>query len=340
MNKQDYFTLFACCVAVQGASRSTICDLQRNTFELIPNGLYDILQGCKTLSIKEIKEQYGNEYDETIDEYFDFLVEKEFGFWCEKDELVLFPDLDLFWDEPAKITNAIIDIDESSTHHFTKIFDELENLGCKHLQLRVYAPKELSYFENILANLENRRIVSVEIITPYLLSFTKENLHQLINQYARIYQFIAHSAPKNETIQIDSSGMGHILFVEQKVNNHTHCGIISPAYFSINIKTFTEAQKHNSCLNRKISIDVTGEIKNCPSLPQSYGNIATTSLQEALLQKDFKDVWLINKDQIAVCKDCEFRYICTDCRAFITKPEDKFSKPSKCSYNPYTAEWE
>jgi radical SAM protein with 4Fe4S-binding SPASM domain len=75
-------------------------------------------------------------------------------------------------------------------------------------------------------------------------------------------------------------------------------------------------------------------------LPQSYGNIATTSLQETLLQQNFKDLWYINKDQIKVCQDCEFRYLCTDCRAFITTPEDKFSKPSKCTYNPYTGEWQ
>ena len=55
---------------------------------------------------------------------------------------------------------------------------------------------------------------------------------------------------------------------------------------------------------------------------------------------DFKKYWFINKDQIAVCKDCEFRYICTDCRAYIENPEDMYSKPLKCAYNPYTSEWE
>ena len=43
--------------------------------------------------------------------------------------------------------------------------------------------------------------------------------------------------------------------------------------------------------------------------------------------------------KIHVCKDCEFRYICTDCRAYIEDPNDILSKPLKCGYNPYTAEW-
>ena len=46
-----------------------------------------------------------------------------------------------------------------------------------------------------------------------------------------------------------------------------------------------------------------------------------------------------------VCKDCEFRYICTDCRAYTEKTHTNeegldTSKPLKCGYNPYTGEWE
>jgi len=39
-------------------------------------------------------------------------------------------------------------------------------------------------------------------------------------------------------------------------------------------------------------------------------------------------------------KDCEFRYICTDCRVFIQEDTDILSKPLKCKYNPYEATWE
>ena len=39
-------------------------------------------------------------------------------------------------------------------------------------------------------------------------------------------------------------------------------------------------------------------------------------------------------------KDCKFRYICTDCRAYLANPNDMYSKPLKCNYNPYSATWE
>jgi|AntRauTorckE5430_2_1112549.scaffolds.fasta_scaffold03484_7 hypothetical protein len=43
MNPQLYFQLFACCLPVKGSSRSVVCDIQRNDYQLIPNILYDIL---------------------------------------------------------------------------------------------------------------------------------------------------------------------------------------------------------------------------------------------------------------------------------------------------------
>lgn len=76
---------------------------------------------------------------------------------------------------------------------------------------------------------------------------------------------------------------------------------------------------------------------------QSFGNIKDTTLKEALSHPDFKKYWNITKDQIEVCKDCEFRHICTDCRAYTERTHfDKdidLSKPLKCGYNPYTNEW-
>ena len=75
-------------------------------------------------------------------------------------------------------------------------------------------------------------------------------------------------------------------------------------------------------------------------MPLILGNIKNSSLEDILAHPHLKKYWNITKDQIEVCKDCEFRYICTDCRAYLENPEDMYSKPLKCGYNPYTNEWE
>lgn len=118
-----------------------------------------------------------------------------------------------------------------------------------------------------------------------------------------------------------------------------HCGVISKYWFTMSARSFNLSKLHNNCLHGKLSVDKEGNIKNCPSMSDSFGNIRDTTLAEVLEKPGFKKYWDIGKDKIHVCKDCEFRYICTDCRAYVENPEDLLSKPLKCGYNPYTGEW-
>lgn len=334
-------TLFACCIPVMGTSRAIICDIQRKSYHFIPDSMYEVITEHKGKTIPEIQAAYNNEYDEIIQEYFDFLVEGQYVFYTETPER--FPEMDLHWEEPTPLTNAIIDLDAHSTlsiADFERIFTELGSLGCEHIQIRSFSDRPLVFFEEILNTIGTKRIISVELIIKHQACFTKPLLFELCNTYPRIFSITAHSAPVDETLYVSSQGMGNIFFTTQKITSAHHCGIILPELFNINIKAFTEAQQYNSCLNKKISIDANGDIKNCPSMKKSFGNISDSSLTDALHHPDFKSLWRINKDQIETCKNCEFRYICTDCRAYIEQPDNQYSKPLKCGYNPATATWE
>lgn len=113
-----------------------------------------------------------------------------------------------------------------------------------------------------------------------------------------------------------------------------------PELFEINVDAFLESTQYNSCLNKKISIDSEGKIKNCPSMPEDFGSIKDKSLVDVSQNPIFKKYWRINKNEIETCKDCEFRHICSDCRAHIKDNKNIYSKPLKCHYDPYTATWE
>ena len=75
-------------------------------------------------------------------------------------------------------------------------------------------------------------------------------------------------------------------------------------------------------------------------MKENYGNIKDTTLREALGKPGFKKYWEIGKDRIIKCKDCEFRHVCTDCRAYLDDPGNIYSAPLKCGYDPSTCEWE
>jgi SPASM domain peptide maturase of grasp-with-spasm system len=332
-----YFILYANCIPVKGAKRSLICDLQRNQYWYIPEGLYDVLTSHRGVSLDSIKTSYENKFDLIIDEYFEFLANNELGFWTTEEDVKNFPELNLDWDEPSLITNAIIDSDTGSLHNYTKIFDELEELGCKHIQLRFFDEIIFEQLTSILENLHSRRIISVEIILPFKNKETEILIADLPAKYQRITQIAFYNSHTNNNyIKYHSQ----IINITSNINSEQHCGIISSKYFTLNIKNFTESLKHNSCLNRKISIDKKGQVKNCPSLSKGYGHINDVALTDIVLKGDIKELWEINKDKIEICKDCEFRNICTDCRAYIENPENIYSKPLKCGYSPYTCQWE
>lgn len=335
----DYFVLFANCMPVKGITRSLICDLQRNQYWFIPEGLYDILTEDlkKRKSVSSIKIKYKNKFDEVIDEYFEFLVSNELGFFTTQEELDNFPLLNLEWDEPSLITNSIIDFNSFSKHNTSKIFDELEELGCKFIQLRFFNEVSIEQIDSILKQLKLHRIISVELILPYQNNEISDSIIENVLKHPRVNQIVFHGSFKNSNeIKNDLK----IINVTSIIESESHCGIISSKYFTLNIKTFTESQNYNTCLNRKISIDVNGLIKNCPSLSKSFGCIEENSLNTVVKSEDFKKLWQINKDEIDVCKICEFRYICTDCRAYLENPKNIYSKPLKCGYDPVTCTWE
>lgn len=332
----SYFRLFANCIPVKGAKRSAVCDLQKNTIQLIPNDLYTILTNYQDCTYEEIMGAY--DQDETLDEYFNFLTDQALGFWTTSPSL--FPDLDLTWQAPTLVYNAIIDIDSESSHNLEAIFAQLDDLGCQHVQLRYYTSISQVALAQHLAPIKHSRLNSVELLLEYQ---SQEMIQFLFENYPRIYRIVVYNSPQTGSQTITTSSgqslLGEVIHLTHEVTSADHCGAIDPYFFAIDTKTFTEAQQFNTCLNGKIGIDARGEIKNCPSLETSFGNVSHTSLHQALLKKDFKTLWHINKDQVDTCKDCEFRYICTDCRAFIQNPTDIYSKPSKCQYDPYTATW-
>lgn len=334
----DNFVLFSNIIPVRGANRSTLCDLQNNRYYFIPNGLFDILGKYHGKSIDFIKTDFNNQYDIIIDEYFEFLVDNKLVFFDENPNF--FPKMDLKWDTSSKITNMVIDY-EHINHDFESIILQLEDLKCSNLQIRFFKHIDIQKILEMSEILEKQksRIISIDFIIPLSKLLSKLELKNLLIKYPRIHSIIVYNSNEDKTFEPVWKKMGYLMFVTKNILNEKHCGVISTEYFYSNVKLFSESQKFNTCLNRKIAVDKEGNIKNCPSMKKSFGNITNISLEAVINHKDFKKYWNISKDQISICKDCEFRHVCTDCRAYIENPDDEYSKPLKCGYDPYINVW-
>jgi len=252
---------------------------------------------------------------------------------------LLFPELERQFDFPSAITNCIIDFDPELAYDHKTVFRQLAGMHCHYWQLRFFGtwrPEEIFAILKAAAGYP----VSIQVVMRYHSVLTKMWLQQLVHA-AAISQIDFYAVPESKIAKLEKWSVGlPFHFHTAVISDQTHCGKIHPSLFSLNMNTFMESQFFNNCLNRKMGVDVKGNIKNCPGMAGNYGNIKDTTLQKALENKAFKYVWSVTKDQVAVCRDCEFRYICTDCRAYRESPKDLYSKPLKCGYDPYTNVWE
>jgi SPASM domain peptide maturase of grasp-with-spasm system len=232
----------------------------------------------------------------------------------------------------------IIDLKEWN-RDWLDISKQLEAIKCYHVQIRCYMPVAMERLELIASCFRSGLMQAFEILLPWN-NYNPEALTDLAEQNPKLRILQCFNAPEAMEIRQQKNGFGSISTIRENITSAAHCGVIHPSLFSVNTETYTESLAHNSCLNRKISIDTEGNIKNCPSMNESFGNIEDTTLLEAIHNPAFKKYWNITKDEITKCKDCEFRHICTDCRAFVGTPGDRYAAPLKCGYDPYTCVWE
>ena len=288
--------------------------------------------------MERIFEHYGEDNRSVIEEYFQFLLDNEYIFFCEESETEQFPDVSLSLESPFLINNCIIDSQKYSNHNWKFITSELDELNCPAVQLRFFYREELQKIERILQLFDDSSIKNIDLLVEYDETIEVNAYLQLCDRFPRLSGINICNAPQDNVIL--TSLVKPVSFYSQKILDHQFCGIIHPAYFSINREVFIEATSHNTCLYKKISIDADGQIRNCPSMKESFGSITQTRLRDIALRPEFQFIGTIAKKNIDECRNCEFRMICTDCRAYLTQPEDIYSKPLKCGYNPETMEWQ
>ena len=339
IKKDRCYSVFKNILITKGHNRNLLFDFQRENIFFVPDVLVDIIEKDKIIYNNIVIEFCKSEDDiRVIDEYFSFLIENEMIFELNESLLGRFPKISEQFEEPTHISNMVIDID--SVHiNLPSIFDQLKDLLCSNLEIRFYSSLKTHHFENILDKILEYEINNVFITLPYGSSFSTEYISRILKKYNFI-QFLFFYSSNINSVNLNMETLTQIIHTTKKISPQLECGLVCQNLFNLSHKHYFESLNKNTCLNKKISVDSYGNIKNCPSMKESFGSIFDTTLRDVLLKSDFKKYWEIKKDDIAICKDCEFRHICTDCRAHIEYPDDIYSKPLKCGYSPYTNKWE
>jgi len=102
---------------------------------------------------------------------------------------------------------------------------------------------------------------------------------------------------------------------------------------------------NHSCLAGQLAIAADGSVLPCVFARQEVlGDVGPDGeLESIVAAKQTQTVWRATKDKVLVCADCEYRYVCFDCR--ITTDRSDGAVPflaapnNRCAYNPYVGRW-
>ncbi len=129
--------------------------------------------------------------------------------------------------------------------------------------------------------------------------------------------------------------------IEHRISDYK---IISKRYytypsFGINKNQFIINHFYNPCLNSKIAITSEGDVIPCIFARDFVcGNVKEKKINDMI--NSINSTWEIHKNQIDECKDCEFKYACSDCRPLaIGINGNKFSQYPRCCYSPKEGVW-
>ena len=325
--------LFSCIKLTKGVKRGVIIDLERGGFLLVPNDLIDFLIKNDGEKVEDVFLNYDKSDHETITDYFRYLLENDIIFYNNLSS-EYFPPISDEWDSFSTITNCIVDAHSiESLKRLYNVVTCLEVLNCQHIELRFFFKINLNDLEKVVLSFDNSIIKSIELTMPFVNN--KEGFEKLLDEYPRVMDVNLYHKEKQH---FESE---HPIFFVQSDNPSLSCGVINAKSFLRGIEAYTEAKMNNSCLNRKLALNLdSGDIKNCPSLPEVHGNFMKEEIVDIILTKEFQKYWTVTKNEIEKCNLCEFRDICSDCRAFTEKNDEGFGKPLKCGYDPNSGIWE
>lgn len=136
-------------------------------------------------------------------------------------------------------------------------------------------------------------------------------------------------------------GRGDNLAITPSKESVVQYGLMTSPNFSADKNTLSRYLSGHSCLLGKITITDNGDILPCIfSRNLAVGNLFSNSLSEIVVGQKLETIWRSTKDNVLVCQDCEYRYVCFDCRPlsegvnqgngeYLTAPYPR------CTYNPY-----
>lgn len=336
-----YLLIFPDIIITRGANRTLVFDTKKTgSFSFIPVIPEKLLERFREEPIETINQSYTGEDAQIVKGVINFILENKLGVLVQ--DISHFPSIVEDYYSPSVAEIMVIDI-AGKEHRHSFIASQLKRLCCQHLQLRFFSPVSIAEINQVLSPFLVYPWFSIEILISIPLWKDPQEITDFLYDLPMV-SIIVFNQAETKLFEVKSKyrnqSINSVLYARQHFNSPADCGVIhqDTLYGMSTLQSIIMSKKYNNCLYKKIFITEEGNVANCPCLPYTYGNIDKQDLDLVKIVKSetFQKTWNIKKDDISVCRDCEFRYICNDCRAFL---ENLLDKPRKCAYNPYISQW-
>lgn len=191
----------------------------------------------------------------------------------------------------------------------------------------------------------NRTIETIREIIRYRLSLRvgiiemKENTHN-IKETVKFLHRMGVQKIKIDIVRPSGRGCNQDLLDLNLINKQKRK---APLFSKCNFVAFQKTHYKHNCFSDKICITANGNILPCiMERDIVLGNIFKTPLSKIIYSEKSRKIRNVTKGDIEVCKDCEYRCCCFDCRVKarnFSGIENFYAKPSDCLYNPYEGKW-
>lgn len=302
-------------ILTRGVENAAIFNMEEGSYTRISLSWYNVIMEelCNEINIDEIRPEVGI--------VLDFLLKNKLAILSETK--LDFVPVSKKWDIPFEFHTLIIDAE-----NIISMMDIIKAMPHKRIsmftQIRLFWKPNIKCIEEILGHFIDSGIFNIEIIT---------NMHEMVNEKkyeSLLYKYPYHLSKIVIMGAYNKTKNDRFILNEEYMSDDSICGNFGEDLLSINIESYKKYYQGNSCLWKKISIDKAGNIKNCPSMKFSYGSIFDMDILSVIGNKKYKWFSELKKEHIEVCKGCELKLFCIDCRAFTINHRLR-GKPLKCS---------
>lgn len=130
----------------------------------------------------------------------------------------------------------------------------------------------------------------------------------------------------------------HIIKKDKKFESCMLLTRVSEDFLKVREDDYRFKMLFNSCWGGRIAVTSDGKLRPC-----IYSKIVLGDIKDKCSEKiidEYQKYWKITKDKVAICKDCELKYVCFDCREIsFRETGDLYGFNPYCKYDPYKGKW-